>query len=172
MVYWALERDRESILVFETTVTRKYAFFFADFKPRCYYWEVVIMLRKLGAVISAVCLVSAGVQSQALCCLAVVVISIIAHIQVPACTSLCVFCAICLIACVSLRLVALQVSHFVSYCMCPNACVFICSMHVSYCMCPNACASMPLHVSQCICLNAFRLGRTTIGWWTVWKHSR
>lgn len=39
------------------------------------------MLRKLGAVISAVCLVSAGVTTQALACLLVVAVAAVAHIR-------------------------------------------------------------------------------------------
>ena len=39
------------------------------------------MLRKLGVMLSAVCLVSAGVMTQAWCCLAVIAVAMLLHLR-------------------------------------------------------------------------------------------
>jgi hypothetical protein len=80
-VWLSLRAYRDDFWVCEISATRKFAFLFADYKPTCYYWEAVGMLRKLGVMLSAVCLVSAGVMTQAWCCLAVIAVAMLLHLR-------------------------------------------------------------------------------------------
>lgn len=79
--YSVVKTNASKIRNCDFRTTRKYAFLFADYSTEHHYWEVCIMLRKLGAVISAVCLVSAGVVAQALACLFVITAAAVAHIR-------------------------------------------------------------------------------------------
>eukprot|EP00656_Telonema_subtile_P014889 TRINITY_DN17711_c0_g3_i1.p2 TRINITY_DN17711_c0_g3~~TRINITY_DN17711_c0_g3_i1.p2 ORF type:complete len:768 (-),score=165.90 TRINITY_DN17711_c0_g3_i1:119-2422(-) len=81
LTYRVLKDNTSKIHNCDFRTTRKYSFLFADYSVRYHYWEVCIMLRKLGAVLSAVCLVSGGVVTQALACLLVISIAGVAHIH-------------------------------------------------------------------------------------------
>ena len=61
---WTLLRERRNRLQNEQ-VTERYAFLFKGYKQRTYYWESVVMLRKVAMIFIAVFLRSSGTRVQA-----------------------------------------------------------------------------------------------------------
>ncbi len=74
--YFRLKHASADIIIGEYSVSRQLAFVFADFKDEYLWWESIIQTRKLamGAVVAV--LAPAGVETQTLCALGVLVMCI------------------------------------------------------------------------------------------------
>ena len=63
----------------DIAVKKKYGFLFLGYKKRAYYWEIVILYRKMAIVFISVFLVSLEVTTQALVAFVVMMFAYIAH---------------------------------------------------------------------------------------------
>lgn len=72
-----LWRQRHSLTASSTRAL--YGFLYAGFKPQWYFWESIIMLRKVGIAVCSVLMAPLGLETQTYCALALVVVAVTIH---------------------------------------------------------------------------------------------
>jgi hypothetical protein len=77
LAFWALHRNREKLN--DARVKQVYGFLYAGFNPKVYFWESVIMMRKVGLSVVSVFLEPAGIDIQAYVALFVLFVAAVLH---------------------------------------------------------------------------------------------